>query len=307
MQIVELQGFDYLEVSGPDSKSFLQGQLTCDVDALTANNALPGAICNLKGRVIANFTLLQRGEDCLLQSVAGTGEKLRETLAKFAVFSKVELKLVDPPHTSYGVLGANAGNAFAEIFPSFPDKDFETLEHNEFRVLSLPGAEQRWQIWCLSEVADTRLRQLDAMEELAPLSTWTRAEIAAGMIDVRAELSEEFTPQLLNYDISGVINFNKGCYTGQEVVARMYYRGKPKKRLYLLASDGSLGPASKISTVDDSEKSIAEILVSIEPEEGKLGLALSILPTDAAEKSLSSESGDEGKFSVEILPMPYTE
>ncbi len=307
MQITELSDLDYLEVSGPDSKSFLQGQLTCDVDALSETTALPGAICNLKGRVIANFTLLQQGENCLLQCAAGTGEKLRETLARYAVFSKVELHSVSAPHRVYGVIGDNTENAFAEIFADFPSSDFGTLVLDEFRILSLPGRQNRFQIWCLTEAADTRLRQLDVMEEQAPASAWKRAELMAGIIQVSAELSELHTPQLLNYDISGVIDFNKGCYTGQEVVARMYYRGKPKKRLYLIASETSLSTDTTVSTAEKPDKSVAEILASVDATDSDPNLALAILPTAVAEQSSAVQLLNDGKYSVEILPMPYTE
>lgn len=307
MQITELSDFDYLEVSGPDSKSFLQGQLTCDLDSLSETTALPGAICNIKGRVIANFTLLQQGENCLLQCVAGMGEKLRETLAKYAVFSKVEIQPVLATQRVYGVIGENVENAFAEILTNFPTSDFNTTTLDDYRILRLPGREKRFQIWCCSEAADARLRQLDVMEELESVSSWKRAELRAGVIQVSAQLSEQHTPQLLNYDISGVIDFNKGCYTGQEVVARMYYRGKPKKRLYLLASESSLSGDFVVSAAETPGKPIAEILTSTDATDTQPSLALAILPTAVAEQTPAAELLNNGKYSVEILPMPYTE
>lgn len=305
MQITELPDFDYLQVSGTDTIKFLQGQLTCNVERLSASQALPGAVCNLKGRVIADFTLFRDGENCLLQCTAGTGDKLRQTLARYAVFSKVELKLVEPPARIYGIIGNSANSAFAELAMQFPEGNYLVSDNADYRILRLPGRLPRFQLWCRSDEANTRLLQLDVMEEQVPSTAWLREEILSGIVHVSADKSEEYTPQLLNYDLSGVIDFKKGCYTGQEVVARMFYRGKPKKRLYLVACSEDLTNDSAISSSDSPDQPVAEILSAVPRGEEDSSLALAILPTALTEPE-PAPLVTRDKNSVQILPVPYT-
>lgn len=305
MQITELPDFDYLQVGGPDAIKFLQGQLTCNVERLTASQALAGAVCNLKGRVIADFTLFKDGENCLLQCSAGTGEKLRQTLSRYAVFSKVELSFVDAPVRIHGVIGNSASSAFAELAAEFPVGNYLVSDSADYRILRLPGRLPRYQLWCRSNEASIRLQQLDVMEEQAPSQAWLREDIYSGIVHVNAEMSEEYTPQLLNYDLSGVVDFKKGCYTGQEVVARMFYRGKPKKRLYLVACAEDLGSETVISRSDSPDQPVAEILSAVPHSSEESSVALAILPTDLMEPS-PAPLITQNKISVQILPMPYT-
>jgi folate-binding protein YgfZ len=306
MLITELPDFDYLQVSGPDSVKFLQGQLTCNVERLTASLSLPGAVCNLKGRVIADFTLFKDGENYLLQCTAGSGSKLQQTLARYAVFSKVELALAQSPARVCGVIGNGARAAFAELALEFPDGDYAVSDSTEYRIHRLPGRVPRYQLWCKTSDAAARLRQLDVMEELTCSAAWLREEIYGGIVHVDAGMSEEYTPQLLNYDLSGVIDFKKGCYTGQEVVARMFYRGKPKKRLYLIACGEDLETGTVISSSSSPEQPAAEILSAVPRHGEEPSVALAILPTALTEAEPASLV-TETKISVQILPMPYTE
>ena len=89
--MIEIRNYEFVTVTGPDAKAFLQGQVTCDVEKLSENSALAGAICNLKGRVIADFLLVLDGEDCVLRTQSGMAGIIKNTLAKYAIFSKVEL------------------------------------------------------------------------------------------------------------------------------------------------------------------------------------------------------------------------
>ena len=91
--MIEIRNYEFVTVTGPDTKAFLQGQVTCDIEKLSKNRALAGAICNLKGRVIADFLLVLDGEDCVLRTQSGMAEIIKKTLTKYAIFSKVELSI----------------------------------------------------------------------------------------------------------------------------------------------------------------------------------------------------------------------
>lgn len=242
MLVVALPHYEFIRISGPDTVSFLHGQVSCDVTALTAERSINGALCNLKGRVIADFRLLRQGEDCLLQTQGGMASIVLGVLNKYAVFSRVDLQL-EPALTATGLLGGEADAAVSGLLGAAPAADDEVTHGDGICALAVAGPAPRFEIWC------TPQQQAGLQERLQPwprgeLLDWQRQDFRAGLIHVAPELSEQYTPQLLNYDLSGVINFKKGCYTGQEVVARMYYRGKAKKRLHLFQSDQAITAAT---------------------------------------------------------------
>ncbi|MCG8416195.1 MAG: hypothetical protein MI746_18405 [Pseudomonadales bacterium] len=298
MQVVSLSAagsFEYVEITGPDAIDFLQGQVTCDMQRLTAEQSLQGAICNIKGRVVADFRLLLLSEDnILLQTSAGMAQKIADTLGRYAVFSKVTITVTAGPHAVYGVIGQASSRALNEQFPSLPEAANAVLQTSDSVVIREPGSESRFQIWCHQPEAENKLLQLDAMEETAEPSIWTLQDIRSGQVHVTPATSEEYTPQLLNYDLSGVIDFEKGCYTGQEVVARMYYRGKAKKRLYRLRSEEAMA----MGNFPD-----ADILsVAATPEAGSEGLG--IVKTDLAGSTTELDL-ESGKVELRVEEITY--
>ena len=114
------------------------------------------------------------------------------------------------------------------------------------KVVRVSGLSERIEIWMHTKAAAEQLLATLEEEKSDDLEPWLRADIEAGIVHVTPNLSEEFTPQLLNYDLSGLIDFKKGCYTGQEIVARMFYRGTAKRRLQLASSSQSISESSKV-------------------------------------------------------------
>lgn len=242
MSVCALPEHEFVQVEGPDARKFLQGQVSCNVDLLSETRSLPGAICNLKGRVIADFRLAQTGDSCLMRTTGGMAEKIIATLSRYAVFSKVELRRVEPPLV-LGILGDDFEAALTRLFPRPPAAVNESAVSAQICLLRLPGG--RRELWCLDEAVIPSLRELLG-EWANPGREWLAAGIEAGVAHVGPASSEQYTPQLLNYDVSGVINFGKGCYTGQEVVARMHFRGKPKKRLFLFSGEAEFAADSRV-------------------------------------------------------------
>ncbi len=300
----ELDYFDYIQISGDDARSFLQGQVTCNVDLLSQQRSLVGALCNLKGRVIADFRLLSVHDDeILLQTLSGNGQIIIETLSRYAVFSKVELQLTDGPTAAFGVIGESVEAAFQEVACHFPESENGVLCSEDFVSIRVAGSKPRYQLWCRNQQALTAVRRLDVMEEQATLVAWQRADIEAGIVHVDAQSSERYTPQLLNYDISGAVDFNKGCYTGQEVVARMHYRATAKKRMFRLRSAVSIDTDSSIASASAAEQAVAEVLSSIPASENGLNSeALAILSTELAASNPQLVLAGE---KVELVELTY--
>ncbi len=273
MSVCALTDHEFVQIEGPDARVFLQGQVSCDVQLLSDTRSLPGAICNLKGRVIADFQLLQYGDACLLRTAGGMADTIVKTLARYAVFSKVELRQVEPALV-LGLIGGGFEAALSKLFPRLPMTAHECVVSSQMCLLRLPG--ERMELWCMDATAVSPLRELFGEWLPNPGREWLAAAIEAGDVHVRPASSEAYTPQLLNYDLSGVVNFSKGCYTGQEVVARMHFRGTPKKRLFLFRGEAEFSADSRVCAAAQTEPGKGEPVLAHVNRESAASLALAV-------------------------------
>ena len=302
MYVVDLSQHEFVRVSGPDSEKFLQGQLSCDMNQLGPDNSLRGALCNLKGRVIADFRVVREGEDYLLQTGPGMAQRVIDVLSKYAVFSRVSLARDTEFSAVVGLLGDDCGEVMGEHFPHLPEADDALVSAGGAVLVKLPGSLARYEFWSRSQALTDALSGSPA-----DMADWHQEDCLAGIVHTTPDSSEQYTPQLLNYDISGVINFRKGCYTGQEVVARMYYRAQAKKRLYLLRAERALEADAVIRQRWEQQDQVAEVLSianggRIAPERH---LAMAVLSTEGVEKNAELVLEGAGPTRVERLPLPY--
>ena len=304
MEMTDLQNFSFIRIKGPDALKFLQGQVTCDMTKLEAGKVLIGAACNLQGRVIANFTLILDGEDCLMRTQLGMAEILIKTLEKYAIFSKVELILELKFTRVLGLLGAENKKLLQETMESIPNDSNSVKIFSDAIVTKLPGAIERFEVWIRGEKFLADLKAKSRINE--SIDKWKREEMLQGIFHVTPKNSEKYTPQLLNYDVSGIIDFKKGCYTGQEIIARMFYRGKPKKRLFLLASDKSISNDPQVIYSLDGKSYGEEILEYCNASPGsKLpSLIFSILKTQITDEGVRLDLSTPGESCLRIQPFP---
>lgn len=274
LQILQLRR-DFLRLSGADRQVFLQGQATCDVEKITDTKAIRGALCNIKGRVIADFIALQIDEEIILQCNDGMGKILHATLKKYAVFSKVSITL-DSSILTIGLIAEKAMelNTLRNSInlPGELPNEGDATSNKNLTAICTSGVLAREQIWLRGGSLPSEITKNLIDDD----TSWNKQDILCGIAHIHERISEKYTPQLLNYDISHVVDFKKGCYTGQEVVARMYYRGRPKKRMFLLSSEAKTG--NKIVSPDGSEH---EVIAKSFHESG--GYFLAILPITLAE------------------------
>ncbi len=224
-----------LTLAGPDAAKFLQGYLTCDMDALEESAALPMAYCNIQGRVLANGWASGRPDRVSLIVHASLAEALSAHLSKYLLFSRSKLERAP----NRALLGASRGGG-VELPPLG-------------RVLA-PTADDR------------------------PFADVDRLCIDAGFAVVSAPVSERFLPQMLGLTDIGAVNFDKGCYLGQEVVARAQYRGEVKRRIRRYRYRGG-HPAIGAPT------SPSGVVVHATADDGASGLALVVTGSSASELS----------------------
>lgn len=225
---------DLVIATGADAAKLLQGQLTCDVEALSEGHFVRGAACNNKGRVYATFVLVRHADSFFLVFNHGVGSAFVDALKKFLPFYKCELQLAPPQWSCLAAAGSDTINLLTTRLGTLPAAG---------GCVSLP---QGWLcrltdeqvLACANDEGHTALLQcLSGTVPAAGAEAWQLRELLAGHFPFTADDIEKYTPQELQLDRHAYVSFSKGCYTGQEIVARMHYRGKVKKQLYLLSSE----------------------------------------------------------------------
>ncbi len=250
-----------LHIVGPDSLTFLQGQTTCDTRSVDSGHAIPGAYCTPKGRVVCDFLLCQIGEQHFaLRMRKDILETSAATFGKYIIFSRAELDSSNQDWQLYGCWGSDAkailqttlGIAAAD---NEPDQRYNCASGDGYVLVQVDECGEQFECYINIGSHPALARQLTSSMSAGDTDNWLALQIEQGVARIEAATVEEFIPQMLNYDMTGHISFNKGCYTGQEVVARLHYRGKPKRRLYLAKLAGTEPPpaGTLLYSVNDSQ------------------------------------------------------
>jgi folate-binding protein YgfZ len=307
--LTDLNNFDLLAVSGDEAAKFLQGQLTCDINKVSPAQSVRGAYCDINGRVIANMRVLASGSSYLLLTSRGMGYALKKTLEKYIVFSKAKITLETSSWERFGMYGPGATQSMQSIFGVAPENADGVAVLENCLLIRLPDAQARYEILLGADSHELR-DQLEDEGITDDLEEWELADIRQGTVNITADTQDTYTPQLLNYDITGVIDFKKGCFPGQEIVARMHYRAPAKKRLYRATVKGVR--AGNDSMIMAGNESVGEIISVAMTESGQYEL-LVILPCELVEQKthleLRNHQDDNGdaraaKASLQILDLP---
>ncbi|ASV37283.1 folate-binding protein YgfZ [Pseudomonas sp. NS1(2017)] len=289
-----------LAVRGSDAAKFLQGQLTCNLNYLSDTQASLGARCTQKGRMQSSFRILLQGDGVLLAMATDLLEPQLADLKKYAVFSKSKLTDESAAWVRFGLV--NADTALASLGLELP-ADTDSVARND-TLIAIRISPDRAELWVPAEQGDAVRGQLAATLEQASLNEWLLGQIRAGIGQVMPQTRELFIPQMLNLQAVGGVSFKKGCYTGQEIVARMQYLGKLKRRLYRLSLDAPELPEPGTPLFSPSHNSaIGEVVLA-----AKAGESIELLAVLQAE---AADSGDvhvgtlEGP-GLQLLDLPYT-
>lgn len=281
-----------LAIDGSDAVTFLQGQATCDCRQLDATHAALGALCNLQGRMIVSFYVFAVDGGLRLLMPRDRVPVVLTHLKKYAVFSKVSLRDDSDAATLQGCIDDSAS---ATPFSATRDsEDSVTLHLRSQRAL-------RWQAMTKAALTpDTNTApEARASSTTAGDDAWRAAAIRAGELLVDSANADAFLPQALNYDVIDGVNFRKGCYTGQEVVARMHFKGKMKERLQIFRGNSSAPPAGT-PLQDDAGHDVGRVVDAVNDGEGCVIAA--VVRHDALARGSILTSG---KAALQRLPAPY--
>jgi len=272
--------YSVLKVSGTNAAKFLQGQLTCNLNYIT-NNVGIGAKCNLKGRVIALFNIFQHENDWYLITPIDVANKLQQDLAKYALFSKCKVEITDNL-SLFGIVGQ-----VADVKLDFPACLLH-LPHNRFILL------------CFKEDAAHLSAILQKHYAKQDVNAWYLAQIRAGIAHISLLHSEKFIPQMLNLPAINAVSFKKGCYMGQEIIARLQYLGQSKKQLFYLSCTDDLTIGAQLFNADNKE--IGEIILNAQSnKKNKNSEFLAVLEKQAATNPIYTAN----RVVAKILDLPY--
>jgi folate-binding protein YgfZ len=273
---LEINDHKLLLLQGPDAQKFLQGQVTCDINQLAITDSTSkstlGAHCTHKGRMLFSFLACQLDEHTVALSIyMPLLADAHAQLKKYSIFSKVEIIDASPSHRIIAYKGRDTAPLKA-LGLSIPNLVGEATHHSSGITL-IKIDDDRFECWISIKDA----KQITVFDLLQSGDhQWCVDNIKQGIAEVRLETVEQFIPQMLNYQVlREAISFTKGCYTGQEVVARMHYLGKLKKHLYHFSVDSStpLPPNTPLYT-PDKKQAIGHVALSALTENGQILLAV---------------------------------
>lgn len=294
-----------LSVTGNDAERFLQGQATCDMKSVSETQTSLGAFCNPHGRVITTFRAMKRGGYLLLMP-AVLLPALKQRLQKYVLRSDVGLEEVSERWCLLGLYGDSP--PFSVWGGALPQTTGEAALCDGAMIVKVPAGKPRYLIIAEADKATELWRRCRA-ENFPECGTafWRHQEILNGLPVLTPETSEEFVPQMLNLDLLGAIGFKKGCYTGQEIVARTHYLGRVKRRLFLARSRTVPAPGTPVYDAESGvEQSVGTVLIACAAG-NRCDLLAVLQLTHASGKNLKLHALDGEALELAELPYPIPE
>lgn len=254
-----------IRAQGEDAAKFLHGQLSNDFEKLPSGHARLAAYCTAQGRMLASFIGSKHGADEVW--LACSADVLQATLKRLSMFVLRAKARLSDASAELAVLGWVGNSARSRLGDSFPAAAWQTCTMEGAEVIRLPDAAGPARLlWIGPAAAAAELQQsLPALPE----AHWQWLEVMSGVARVNAATSGQFVPQMLNYELVGGVDFKKGCYPGQEIVARSQYLGKLKRRSFLLHAEVALQSGQEVYwSGDEAQPAGMVALACAHPEAG---------------------------------------
>jgi len=306
--VAQITDLGLIALDGEESASFLHNQLTNDVEHLGQGDARLAGYCSPKGRLLASFLMWRNETIIFLQLPRDIQATVQKRLSMFVLRTKTKLSDASELPANAVVLGLGGGMAETALqtwFDALPAKPFAKLDHplgTLIRVADVFGA-PRYQ-WLLSaETAQNVVEELADKLNVGSNDAWHLSEIHAGIPVIAKATQEQFVPQMVNYELLGGVNFKKGCYPGQEIVARSQYLGKLKRRTTLVSIPEPAAAGQEVFATADPEQPCG-MIVNAAPN-GNGGVDALVEMKLAAIEAASVRLGSAQGAALVFLDMPY--
>ncbi|WDE12804.1 tRNA-modifying protein YgfZ [Thalassomonas haliotis] len=301
--LIALTDYSAIALSGEEQGKYLQGQVTCDVNETNDRSLTIGAHCNAKGKVLSVFRLLNHKSAHLLLQPKSSLEASLAELQKFGVFAKVDISQSNNL-SFYALAGKKAETEIQKIYPQIPDNMTPVVENGDTTLVYLPGEITRYLLIGPQEQLTKAIEPLALTLYSSPL--WDLIEITEGFPILEQNALLEYVPQMLNLQAINGISFTKGCYLGQETVARMQYLGKNKRALYsLTAHQGSAQSGDIIEQqLGENWRKAGDVLKSYQADNGQSYIQ-AVLATDI-ETDTPLRLKQQPQISLSVAALPYS-
>jgi folate-binding protein YgfZ len=256
-----------IAVSGPDAEGFLQGQLTNDVRELSDTHTQLSSHCSPKGRMLAAFRVLRIDDTFYLQLPRTELDGMLKRLRMFVLRSRVSVADADEELVAIGLAGDCAPRLLADHLAVLPERDNDMSTAGPLTAIRIPGTTPRFEVLGPATELGALWDALAAEADLIDPGYWSLLDIRAGIPSVHAQTADTFVPQMTNMQLIDGVSFTKGCYTGQEVVARMQYLGKLKRRMYLaeVTAEAPPEPGDELHSASSTSEQASGRVVDARP------------------------------------------
>lgn len=303
--VAPLVDLGVIAASGEDAAGFLHNQLTNDVAHLGQNEARLAGYCSPKGRLLATFLMWKPADAILLQLPRALQPAIQKRLQMYVLRAKVKLADMNDSHVLLGLGGRAAGAALAAWFPTLPAAPYASVTNDAGTLLRLADAfdAPRYQWFASAATAQDAWTALTALLAAVGSSSWRLSSIQAGVPQITLPTQEQFVPQMINLELLGGVSFKKGCYPGQEIVARMQYLGKLKRRM-LLASvcAPAVTAGMEVFSSSDPEQPCGMIVNAERSADDDFDCLVEVKAAAATEATLHLGTADGAQLQFRALP-----
>lgn len=305
--LCDISQLGLIAVTGDDAESFLQGQLTNDLRGISDTHTQLSSHCSPKGRMLASFRVLKLGDAICLQLPRNQLGSLMKRLRMFLLRARASLRDVSDDFVTIGLSGECAAKLLASQFVSLPERDNDATRDGQLVAIRMPGPKPRFQIIGPEAAMESVWDALSAHASILDADHWALLDIRAGIPTVYPETADAFVPQMANLQLIDGVSFTKGCYTGQEVVARMQYLGKLKRRMYLaqVVADARPNPGDELQSPASRSQKAAGRVVDARPKGNGRYELLAVLEIAAAESGEVHLGADGPRLTLAELPYDF--
>ncbi|MCP4408428.1 MAG: folate-binding protein YgfZ [Gammaproteobacteria bacterium] len=303
--LCDLSHIGLIGLNGEEAAQFMQSQFSNDTMQVSETRSQLNAYCNPKGRMLADFRTFKRADDYFLSLPMEILEATLQRLRMYVLRTKVKLADGSDDLVRIGYHGPGAKEQLQTLVDHTPQQVDDCTTSAELTIILVPGPAPRYEIYGSLDAVKPLWERLAADATLTGASSWSLLNILAGIPTVLAQTREAFIPQMANMDLIGAINFKKGCYPGQEIVARMHYLGKLKRRMYRIHIDGATPPLPGedifIKEADKTQPAGKIVDAQLHPDGGSNGLAVLQIST-ARRKDIQLQTREGARTTIGQLP-----
>ncbi len=305
--LFDLSPLRFIKISGDDAETFLQGQFTSDIRKISPDHHQIGGYCNPKGRMLASFKIFLNQGAYILQLPDDTYEALLKRLSMYILRSQVTIEDISDQYIAIGLTGDCSTNILSAAFDMIPESPGDSVQQDGLTLMNIPGPAPRFEIFGQSRDIEDMRQNISKLAKTADFALWSLLDIRSGIPTIFAGTVEAFVPQMVNMHLIDGVSFDKGCYVGQEVVARMKYLGELKRRMYLARADATTQPQPGddlfSASGTESGQGAGKVVMSAPSPDGGYEL-LAVIENGAIEAGklhLGTNTGPK----LEILTLPY--